>query len=98
MAGISEGCGGKIGILNGGGGNCPEVREEKMGELVLVGKRPGMGGRERKRGRLMGLTAQLSFRSLHTSHTSSLYNILCVINGIIIGIYTCVKVSNEQRV
>lgn len=52
----------------GAGGYCPEVREEKLGELVLVGKRASMGGGERKRGRLMGLTAQLSLDLYTISH------------------------------
>lgn len=95
VEGILEGCGGKIGRLNGGGGNCPEVREKKTGELVLIGKRVGMGARESKRTRLMCLTAQLSSRSLH--NPSLFLTILCVVISGIIGIYTYIKASDMQR-
>lgn len=95
VEGILEGCGGKIGRLNGGGGNCPEVREKKMGELVLVGKRVGMGARESKRTRSTCLRAQLSSRSLH--NPSLLLTILCVVISGIIGIYTYIKASDMQR-
>lgn len=94
VAGISEGCGGKIGRLNGGGGSCTEVREEKMGELVLVGKRAGMGGRERKRTRLMGVTAQLSSRFLHNLTVSTRHYPVCCYQWYN---HWLMKVSDEQR-
>lgn len=63
----------------GAGGNCPEVREEKLGELVLVGKRAGMGGGERKRGRLKVPNSTIILRSLHHL-TLLLCTISCVLS------------------